>query len=152
MTDQDRSRQCRCDDIADRLSGVPFHFPLRTLFGEDGQLVQNGMTWHNVNAIDKNIVSDWERARHMQNRSLSVTLILFASEHCVNAERKPETPSCIQFNRFVGNAVLRIIKIDARRLYFKAISSHWPAPKRSLRWRMRLLRQASQVPSMPRFQ
>ena len=103
-----------------RLPVWPFQSPLRTRCGEGGHPVEHRVDLgHHVLAVDDDRRALRRAQRHVQHRAVLGDVDPLAAEHGVDARRAARTrsASCTSSaQRLVGDAVLRVVEVDAGRL------------------------------------
>ncbi len=102
-----------------RLPVWPFQSPLRTRLEKSAMLVENGVhVGDDVLAIDHDGRTARRAQRHVQHGPVLRDVDLVAAKHRVDALAQARLLGQLQqqLQRFVGDAVLGIVEIEARRL------------------------------------
>ena len=100
-----------------RLPVWPFQAPLRTRLAEVGHLVEHGVDLgHDVLAVDDDRRAARRAQGHVQHGAVFGDVDLVAAEHGVDARAQAGFLGQLheQPERLVGDAVLRVVEIDAR--------------------------------------
>ena len=116
------------DDVADRLAGVALPLPIAHPGGEVGHLVEHGVDLgHDIFAVHDDGLPFGGAQGNVQDGPLLRDVDLLAPEHGIDAS--PQAGLLRQLQQepegFVGDAVLRIVKVDADGLRGHALSALW---------------------------
>ena len=114
------------DDVADPLAGVALPVAAAHAVGEGGHLVEHGMDLrHDVLAVDEDRGVARRAQRHVQHGALLGDVDLLAAEHGVDALAQARLFGELeqQLQRLVGDAVLRVVEIDADGLDRQALAA-----------------------------
>ena len=102
-----------------RLPVWPFHCAAADAVGELGHLVEHGVDLrHDVLAVDDDRRALRRAQRHVQDRAVLGDVDLLAAEHGVDPRAQAGFLGQLQqqLERLVGDAVLRVVEVDAGRL------------------------------------
>ncbi len=105
------------DDVANRFAGVALPSSAAHAIGKIRHLIEHGVNLgHHILAIDDDRCSSRRAQSHVQDRAVFRDVDLFAPEHGVDAFAQAgfigEPHEKLQ--RFIGDAVLRVIQIQTR--------------------------------------
>ena len=109
-----------------RLPVWPFHAPLRTRLAEVGHLVEHGVDLgHHVLAVHHDRCPSRRAQRHVQDRSVFRDVDLLASKHGVDPRSQAAFLRQLeeQLEGFVGDAILRVIEVEAHGLGRQALAA-----------------------------
>ena len=110
-----------------RLPVWPFHAPLRTRLGEVGHLVEHGVhLGHDVLAVDDDRRAPRRAQRHVQHGAVLGDVDLLAAEHGVDPRAQARLLGQLRRSsreRLVGDAVLRVVEVEAGRLGGQALAA-----------------------------
>jgi hypothetical protein len=107
------------DDIADAFSAVAFPLASADAVGDVGHLVEHGVNFrHDVPAVDHDGRAFWRTQRHVQHGPIFRDVNFLAAEHCVDPGAQTGLFGELdeQLERFVVDAMFRVIEVDAGRL------------------------------------
>ena len=114
------------DDVANALAGVALPRAAADAVGEVGHLVEHGVDLrHHVLAVDDDGCSSRRAQGHVQDGPVFRDVDLLAPEHGVDALAQAGFLGQLQeqLERFVGDAVLRVVEVDAHRLGGHALAA-----------------------------
>ncbi len=104
----------------------PRHAPLAYAIGEIGHAVEHRMDLgHNVLAIDQDRLPSRRAQRDVQDGPLFGNVDLLAGEHRIDPRAEPGLLGQFQqqSQRFVGNAVLRVVEVESGCLDRQALAA-----------------------------
>ena len=113
------------DDGANALAGVALPFAAAHALGEVGHLVQHRVHLrHDVPAVDVDVCIPGGAQRHVEHRAILGNIDLVAAEHRVDALAQAAVRREIQqqLQRFVGDAVLGVVQVEAGRFSRQAFA------------------------------
>ena len=122
------------DDIANALAGVAFPGAAADAVAEIRHLVEHSVDLgHDVLAIDEDGWPSRRAQRHVQDGAVFRDVDLLAAEHGVDPAAQAGFLRQLQkeLERFVGDAVLRVIEEDARRLGRHPLAALRDRPRRA---------------------
>ena len=109
-----------------RLPVWPFHSPLRTRLEKSAILSSTAWTWGTTFSPSTTIDAPLRRAQgHVQDGAVLRDVDLLAAEHGVDPRAQAGFLGQLQeqLERLVGDAVLRVVEVDARRLGRHALAA-----------------------------
>ena len=109
-----------------RLPVWPFHAPLRTRLAEVGHLVEHGVDLgHDVLAVHDDGRASRRAQGHVQDGPVLRDVDLLAAEHGVDPRAQAGFLGQLQeqLERFVGDAILRVVEVEARGLGRQALAA-----------------------------
>ena len=114
------------DDVADALAGVALPLAAADAVGEVGHLVEHGVDLrHDILAVHEDGCSFGRAQGHVQHGALLRDVDFLAAEHGVDPRSQAGFLGQLeqQLEGFVGDAVLRVIQEEARRLGRHALAA-----------------------------
>ena len=142
-----RTADADVDDVLDAFAGVAFPFAAADALGERGHLVEHGVDFrHDIFSVHEDGRALRRAQGDVQHGAVFRDVDFLAAEHRVDPPAQPGFLGQLdqQLERFVGDAVLRVIQKQPGRLGGQALAAF-----RVIGWVAELARKITAVPGHP---